>query len=92
MNGTIHKRKSMKVLSKMKIISVAVLSLTLVGCTTLTPDVEKSLSRDKTMEQMAKTALINEMLASPDPHVRSKGAAIAEKFIIEPKKNILDFD
>jgi hypothetical protein len=40
---------------------------------------------------MAKAALINEMLTSPDPHVRAKGAAIAEKFLIEPKKNIFGF-
>ena len=43
------------------------------------------------MDKMAKTALINEMLSSPDPHVRSKGAAIAEKFLVEPKKNIFGF-
>ena len=43
------------------------------------------------MEKMAKTALINEMLNSPDPHVRAKGAQIAEKFLIEPKKNIFGF-
>jgi hypothetical protein len=49
------------------------------------------LSRDQTMEKMAKTALINEMLNSPDPHVRAKGASIAEKFLTEPKKNIFGF-
>jgi hypothetical protein len=49
------------------------------------------MSRDRTMDRMAKTALINEMLSSPDPHVRAKGAAIAEKFVIEPKKNIFGF-
>jgi hypothetical protein len=43
------------------------------------------------MDNMAKTALINEMLVSPDPHVRAKGAAIAEKFIVEPKKNLFGF-
>jgi hypothetical protein len=43
------------------------------------------------MDKMAKTALINEMLNSPDPHVRSKGAAIAEKFLTEPKKNFFGF-
>jgi hypothetical protein len=31
------------------------------------------------------------MLTSPDAHVRAKGAAIAEKFLIEPKKNIFGF-
>jgi hypothetical protein len=54
------------------------------------PDVEKSVSRDKTMEQMAKAALINDMLNSPDAHVRAKGAAIAERFV-EPKKNLFGF-
>jgi hypothetical protein len=43
------------------------------------------------MDNMAKTALINEMLTSPDPHVRAKGASIAEKFLTEPKKNIFGF-
>ena len=70
------------------IISAALLT----GCAVMSnPDVEKSLSRDKTMEQMAKAALINDMLNSPDAHVRSKGAAIAEKFLVEPKKNIFGF-
>jgi hypothetical protein len=55
------------------------------------PDVEKSVSRDKTMEQMAKAALINDMLNSQDPHIRAKGAAIAEKFLTEPKRNIFGF-
>ena len=55
------------------------------------PDVEKSVSRDKTMEQMAKAALINDMLNSPDAHVRAKGASIAEKFLTEPKRNIFGF-
>jgi hypothetical protein len=43
------------------------------------------------MEQMAKAALINDMLHSPDPHIRAKGSAIAEQFLIEPKKNIFGF-
>jgi hypothetical protein len=43
------------------------------------------------MEQMAKAALINDMLHSPDPHIRAKGASIAEKFLTEPKKNIFGF-
>jgi hypothetical protein len=55
------------------------------------PEVEKSISRDKTMEQMARAALINDMLNSPDAHVRAKGAAIAEKFLIEPKRNLFGF-
>lgn len=92
MNGTTRKRKSTKALNKMKVISVAVLSLALAGCATSTPDVERSLSRDRTMEQMAKTALINEMLNSPDPIVRLKGAEIADKFLIEKrKKSLFDF-
>ena len=71
-------------------ISVAVLLLS--GCAiTSNPEVEKSTSRDRTMDKMAKTALINEMLNSPDPHVRSKGASIAEQFVVEPKKNWFSF-
>jgi PBP1b-binding outer membrane lipoprotein LpoB len=61
--------------------------LALVGCAT-DPVTEKSMSRDKTMEKLAKTALITEMLSSSDPHIRAKGAAIAEQFVVEPKKNI----
>ena len=73
-------------------ISVIVLALLLSGCAVMSsPDVEKSVSRDKTMEQMAKAALINDMLHSPDPHIRAKGASIAEKFLTEPKKNIFGF-
>jgi hypothetical protein len=75
----------------MKLV-VIVTALLLSGCAALSnPDVEKSVSRDKTMEQMAKAALINDMLNSPDAHVRAKGAAIAEKFLVEPKKNIFGF-
>jgi PBP1b-binding outer membrane lipoprotein LpoB len=70
--------------------SICIVALLLTGCAT-NPEVQKSLSKDQTMEKMAKTALINEMLTSPDPHVRAKGAAIAEKFLIEPKKNIFGF-
>ena len=62
----------------------------LAGCAT-NPEVQKSISKDQTMDRMAKAALINEMLVSPDAHVRAKGAAIAEKFLIEPKKNIFGF-
>ena len=71
---------------KFTIILVALLA----GCAT-SPEVQKSISRDQTMDNMAKTALINEMLTSPDPHVRAKGASIAEKFLTEPKKNIFGF-
>lgn len=70
------------------IVAVVVLS----GCASMSnPDVEKSVSRDKTMEQMAKAALINDMLNSTDPHIRAKGAAIAEKFLTEPKRNLFGF-
>ena len=75
----------------MKSLIVLVLVL-LSGCASLSnPEVEKSVSRDKTMEQMAKAALINDMLHSPDPHIRAKGAAIAEKFLTEPKKGLFGF-
>ena len=74
----------------MKIALIIVATL-LTGCASVNPEVQKSVSRDQTMDKMAKTALINEMLNSPDPHVRSKGAAIAEQFVIEPKKNIFGF-
>ena len=73
-------------------IAIVIASLVLSGCAVMSnPEVDKSISRDQTMEKMAKTALINEMLNSPDPHVRAKGAAIAEKFLVEPKKNIFGF-
>ena len=71
-------------------IAIIVTALILTGCAS-NPEIEKSVSRDRTMDNMAKTALINEMLVSPDPHVRAKGAAIAEKFIVEPKKNLFGF-
>ena len=75
----------------MKIL-IAIVLVLLSGCAALSsPDVEKSISRDKTMEQMAKAALINDMLNSPDPHIRATGAAIAEKFLTEPKKNMFGF-
>ena len=75
----------------MKII-VGIIAVMLSGCAVMSnPEVEKSVSRDKTMEQMARAALINDMLNSPDAHVRAKGAAIAEKFLTEPKKNIFGF-
>jgi hypothetical protein len=73
-------------------IAVVIIAALLSGCAALSsPDVEKSISRDKTMEQMAKAALINDMLNSPDPHIRAQGAAIAEKFLTEPKKNMFGF-
>ena len=73
-------------------IAVIIVALMLSGCAVMSnPEVEKSVSRDKTMEQMARAALINDMLNSPDPHIRAKGAAIAEKFLIAPKKNIFGF-
>jgi hypothetical protein len=75
----------------MKIL-IGLIVVLLTGCAiTSNPDVEKSVSRDKTMEQMAKAALINDMLHSPDPHIRAKGASIAEKFLTEPKKNMFGF-
>ena len=75
----------------MKII-VGIAAFLLTGCAiTSNPDVEKSISRDNTMEKMAKAALINDMLRSPDPAIRYKGAEIAEKFLTEPKKNIFGF-
>ncbi len=75
----------------MKILVAVALAL-LSGCASISKaDVEKSISRDKTMEQMAKAALINDMLNSPDPHIRAKGAAIAEKFLTEPKRNLFGF-
>jgi hypothetical protein len=71
---------------------IAVALVLLSGCASMSnPDVEKSISRDKTMEQMAKAALINDMLHSPDPHIRAKGASIAEKFLTEPKKSLFGF-
>jgi hypothetical protein len=73
-------------------IAIALALVLLSGCASLSnPDVEKSVSRDKTMEQMAKAALINDMLHSPDPHIRAKGASIAEKFLTEPKRNLFGF-
>ena len=70
---------------KLAILSV----LLLVGCATVDPDIEKSLSRDKTMERMAKIALINEMLSSPDPSVRLEGSRIAKEFIQSTEKKSL---
>jgi hypothetical protein len=69
----------------LKLLPIIVLLLT--GCAT--PDVEKSVSRDRTMNDMAKTALINEMLNSKDPAVRLEGARIAKDFVI-PKRSLID--
>lgn len=71
----------------MKTVLVISSLLLLVGCAS--PNTE-SISRDRTMSDMAKTALINEMLNSPDPHVRARGADAATTFI-NPKKSILPF-
>ena len=73
----------------MKIILI-IAAMLLAGCAT-NPEVQKSISKDQTMDKMAKAALINEMLTSPDAHVRAKGAAIAEKFLTEPKRNLFGF-
>ena len=73
-------------------IAISIVAVLLTGCAiTSNPEVEKSISRDQTMDKMSKAALINEVLNSPDAHVRAKGAAIAEKFLVEPKKNIFGF-
>lgn len=75
----------------MKLLTLAI-ALTLAGCSTFDPDTEKSLSRDKTMDRMAKIALINEMLSSPDPSVRLEGSRIAKEFInkSERKKGLFE--
>lgn len=65
-----------------------ILVLLLAGC--VSPDVQKSLNRDKTMENMAKAALINEMLNSRDPVIRSKGADAAAEFLKKEKRSIFD--
>ena len=63
----------------------------LAGCATTDPDVAKAASRDKTMENMAKVALINEMLASRDPVVRAKGAEAAAEFVKKEKRSIFEW-
>ena len=65
--------------------------LFLAGCATIDPDVAMSTSRDKTMENMAKAALNNEMLTSRDPVVRAKGAEAAAEFVKKEKKSIFSF-
>jgi outer membrane murein-binding lipoprotein Lpp len=67
---------------------IIITTLLLAGCAT-NPDVDKSVSRDRTMNDMAKTALINEMLNSKDPAVRLEGARIAKDFVI-PKRSLID--
>ena len=75
----------------MKLLAISIV-LFLAGCATTNPDVEKSLSRDETLVRAAKIALINEMLASPDPIVRAKAAEIADKFINgKEKKSLFNF-
>jgi uncharacterized protein YcfL len=65
-----------------------IIALLLTGCAS-NPDLEKSISRDRTMNDMAKTALINEMLNSPDPAIRLEGSRIAKEFIV-PQRSFLD--
>lgn len=72
----------------MKSFTIAFIGLFLAGCAT-NPDVEKSTSRDRTAENMAKAAIIGEMLKSQDPVVRAKGAEAAEKFV--NFKKLFDF-
>lgn len=62
-------------------------ALLLAGCASPNTD---SISRDRTMTDMAKTALLNEMLNSPDPAVRLEGARIAKDFVV-PKRRLFDF-
>jgi hypothetical protein len=79
----------MRALNNIRTIFV-VSAVLLTGCAT-SSDIDKSVSRDKTMSRMAETALIAEMLNSPDPVVRAKGAEIADKFLTQPKKNLFGF-
>ncbi len=61
--------------------------LFLTGCATTD---NESISRDRTTEQLAKAALIGEMLKSQDPVVRSKGAEAATEFV-KPKEKSFTF-
>ena len=79
----------MRVLNNIR-TALVVSAVLLTGCAT-SSDIDKSVSRDKTMSRMAETALIAEMLKSPDPVVRAKGAEIADKFLTQPKKNLFGF-
>ncbi len=65
--------------------------LVLAGCATTDPEVVKSTSRDKTMDNMARIALINEMLNSRDPIIRAKGAEAAAEFVKKEKRSIFDW-
>jgi hypothetical protein len=71
----------------MKTVLVILFSVLLAGCASPNTD---SVSRDRTMSDMAKTALINEMLNSPDPSVRLEGSRIAKDFVV-PKRRLFDF-
>ena len=71
--------------------AILLLTLFLVGCATTDPNVTMSTSRDRTMGDMAKIALINEMLNSKDPVVRAKGAEAAAEFVKKEKRSIFDF-
>ena len=64
------------------------LLLLLTGCSTTPSD---SVSRDRTMESMAKAALINQMLQSPDPVVRNKGADAAAEYLKKEKSNFFEW-
>ncbi len=44
------------------------------------------------MENMARMALINGMLNSPDPAVRIEGARAAQEFLKKEKRSIFNFD
>ncbi len=68
----------MKFLAPLVLIIVA-------GCATTNPEVDRSISRDKTMESMAKAAVISEMLNSRDPVVRARGAEAAAEFLRKEK-------
>lgn len=66
------------------IVSIAVLA----GCAATSPQV----SREQTFESMAKIALINEMLNSPDPVIRARAAEMADRYVnTEKKKNLFGF-
>jgi len=70
----------------MKLILI-ITALLLAGCASPNTD---SVSRDRTMSDMARTALINEMLNNTDPAVRIEGARIAKDFVV-PKRRFFDF-
>ena len=73
----------------MKLVNLLFVVL-LTGCASTDPDVVKSTSRDRTAEQMAKAALIGEMLKSEDPLVRAKGAEAAAEFVKKEKRSIFE--